>query len=149
MPGAYNLSGVGEEGGGEGENDQVIITKCQFGLHHLNSNNTYVCITFIADFCSMMSDLMNGTDRRAPGCEKKTLELAAQQQSLNTLDFDKKFLAYKGILHIFIFYNYFKSNLSVFVSSLYSTVSIILSSLHSTTSTLMSSVFVLPPLHNV
>jgi hypothetical protein len=42
---------------------------------------------------------MNGTDRRAPGCEKKTLELAAQQ-SLNTLDFDKKFLAYKGILCI-------------------------------------------------
>jgi hypothetical protein len=50
----------------------------------------------------MMSDLMNGTDRRAPGCEKKTLELAAQQ-SLNTLDFDKKFLAYHGILYIFHF----------------------------------------------
>jgi hypothetical protein len=96
----------------------------------------------IADFCSMMSDLMNGTDRRAPGCEKKTLELAAQQ-SLNTLDFDKKFLAYKGILYIFIFYYYFKSNLSVFVSSLHSTVSTILSSvilscLHSTTATVMS-----------
>jgi len=53
-----------------------------------DSNNT--------DFCGMMSDLMNGKDRRAPGCEKKTLELAAQQ-SLNSLDFDKKFLAYKAM----------------------------------------------------
>jgi len=158
MPGAYDLGGTGEEGGRggrKGEGDQITITKCQFGLHHLNSNNeTNVCITFIADFCSMMSDLMNSTDRRAPGCEKKTLELAAQQQSLNTLDFDKKFLAFKGILYICIFYNYFKSNLSVFVSSLYSTVSTILSSvflsyLHSTTSTVLPSVFVLPPLHNV
>jgi len=152
MPG-YDLGGAG--GKRKGESDQIIITKCQFGLHHLNSNNeTNVCITFITDFCSMMSDLMNGTDRRAPGCEKKTLELAAQQQSLNTLDFDKKFLAFNGILYIFILYNYFKSNLSVFVSSLYSTVSTILSSvflssLHSTTSTVLSTVFVLPPLHNV
>jgi hypothetical protein len=61
-----------------------------------------MCIVLIADFCSMMSDLMNGTDRRAPGCEKKTLELAAQQ-SLNTLDFDKKLLAYQGTLCIFHF----------------------------------------------
>jgi hypothetical protein len=46
----------------------------------------------------MMSELMNHTDRRAPGCEKKTLELAAQQ-SFNTFDFDKKkLLAYQGIL---------------------------------------------------
>jgi len=122
--------GARGKGGGrkEGESDQIIITKCKFGLHHLNSNNrTNVCITFIADFGSMMSNLMNGTDRRAPGCEKKTMERAAQQ-SLNTLDFDKKFLAYKGILYIFTFYYYFKSNLSVFVPSLYSTVSTILSS---------------------
>ncbi|PNF27721.1 hypothetical protein B7P43_G12775 [Cryptotermes secundus] len=50
-----------------------------------------------AAFCSMMSDLMNHTDRRAPGCEKKTLELAAQQ-SFNTFDFDKKkLLAYQAM----------------------------------------------------
>jgi hypothetical protein len=46
----------------------------------------------------MMSDLMNCTDRRAPGCEKKTLELAAQQ-SFSKFDHDKKkVLAYQGIL---------------------------------------------------
>jgi hypothetical protein len=58
----------------------------------------HVCFTLISAFSSMMSDLMNGTDRRAPGCEKKTLELAAQQ-SFNKIDLDKKkLLAYQGIL---------------------------------------------------
>ncbi|KDR18180.1 hypothetical protein L798_06930, partial [Zootermopsis nevadensis] len=50
-----------------------------------------------AAFCSMMSDLMNYTDRRAPGCEKKTLELAAQQ-SFSKFDLDKKkLLAYQAM----------------------------------------------------
>jgi hypothetical protein len=45
----------------------------------------------------MMSDLINCTDRRAPGCEKKTLERAAQQ-SFSKFDLDKKkLLAYQGI----------------------------------------------------
>jgi hypothetical protein len=86
-----------------------------------------VCVVLIADLCSMMSDLMNGADRRAPGCEKKTLELA--QQSLSTLDFDKKLLAYQGILYTLISYHYFKSKPSAFVSCLHATLSNVMSSL--------------------
>jgi hypothetical protein len=62
------------------------------------NNMIRVFIDLTAAFCSMMSDLINSTDRRAPGCEKKTLELAAQH-SFKAFDFDKKkLLAYQGIL---------------------------------------------------
>lgn len=47
-----------------------------------------------ADLSSMLSDLPV-TDRRAPGCEKKSLEMAAQQ-NLTPFDYEqKKLLATK------------------------------------------------------
>lgn len=47
-----------------------------------------------ADLSSMLSDLPV-TDRRAPGCEKKSLEMAAQQ-NLTPFDYEqKKLLAAK------------------------------------------------------
>ncbi|XP_069700083.1 protein bicaudal C [Periplaneta americana] len=50
-----------------------------------------------AALCNMGPDLMTCTDRRAPGCERKSRELAAQQ-SFNTFDFDKKkLLAYQAM----------------------------------------------------
>ncbi|XP_025156044.1 protein bicaudal C homolog 1 isoform X4 [Harpegnathos saltator] len=50
----------------------------------------------LADLSSMLSDL-SVTDRRAPGCEKKTLEMAAQQ-NLTPFDYEqKKLLAAKAM----------------------------------------------------
>jgi len=49
-----------------------------------------------ADLSSMLSDLPV-TDRRAPGCEKKSLEMAAQQ-NLTPFDYEqKKLLATKAM----------------------------------------------------
>lgn len=49
-----------------------------------------------ADLSSMLSDL-SVTDRRAPGCEKKSLEMAAQQ-NLTPFDYEqKKLLATKAM----------------------------------------------------
>lgn len=49
-----------------------------------------------ADLTSMLSDL-SVTDRRAPGCEKKSLEMAAQQ-NLTPFDYEqKKLLAAKAM----------------------------------------------------
>ena len=60
------------------------------------NNNESLFIMPLADLSSMLSELPVA-DRRAPGCEKKSLEIAAQQH-LMSFDYEqKKILATKAM----------------------------------------------------
>ncbi|XP_015596865.1 protein bicaudal C isoform X1 [Cephus cinctus] len=54
-------------------------------------------VTSTLDLSSMLSDL-SGTDRRAPGCEKKSLQMAAAHHNLTPFDYEqKKLMAVKAM----------------------------------------------------